>query len=57
MLTLKQFAKEVNLTPQTISRYIRRKLLKPRRLPSGQPYFLPEDVERFKEGQFQFGEA
>ena len=54
-LTLKQFAEAVNLSPQTVSRYIKEKKLFPRRLPSGRAYFEEIDVESFKKGIFVYG--
>ncbi len=54
-MTLKEFASRVNISPQTLSRYIRDRKVTPRRYPSNVPYFTEEDVESFKRGEFHYG--
>jgi predicted site-specific integrase-resolvase len=54
-MTLKEFAKRVNISPQTLSRYIKSGKVTPRRYPSNIPYFLEEDIAAFNHGVFHFG--
>lgn len=47
-LNLEDFAKEVDVSYQTIYRYVKSGKLVPRRTLGGKPYFLTGDVETFK---------
>ena len=47
-LNLEDFAKEVDVSYQTIYRYVKSGKLIPRRTLGGKPYFLMADVETFK---------
>ena len=50
-------AKELGVTSQSVRNYVKRKLLRERKTPSGFRYFLKDEIERFKQKQLKAEET
>lgn len=46
-LTQKKFGEKIGKSPKTLQRWDAEGLFKARRSPSGEPFYLPEDIDRY----------